>query len=153
MRKLILVGSLALLLCLPEIGLGQEVRAPEAGTATVSAPVTGRIVKCWKGDLWCLRPSVSLSVMKVNLRTGDFSSGAIPAAGYGIEYDDILSLDLMAGFEVAKDDSPNQITAGIVVGIINYIHVGVAMLFREGEQADYSIVLGASLPLSLKLGK
>ena len=144
MRKFIMSAVLVLLLGLPRLGLG-EVVTPEAGTSVV----TGRMVSDLGGK-WSLRPSIQLSALRIDLRSGDFSGIVGLGGGYGLEYDGIFSVDLNAGFALSQDDSPNGLSAGVILGFFDYFHVGVDMNFREHNQPQYGLVIGASLPLSIK---
>ncbi len=144
MRKFILSAALALVLGLPGLGLG-EVATPEAGTTVVTGKMVSNL-----GGKWSLRPSIQLSALRIDLRSGDFSGIVALAGGYGIEYDGVFSVDLTTGFKVSQDEAPNSFGAGVVLGFFDYFHVGVDMDFREHSQPQYGLVIGASLPLSIK---
>lgn len=101
------------------------------------------------GNNWVLRPAINLSVMKVNLNNNDISFGGVIGTGYGLQYKNIVGLDLFADFEVARNDQPNYIGLSFVASIIQYISAGVMMTFADGEKPQYSLLFGGSLPLKI----
>ena len=140
MKKLLMI--ITLLLIFPSIGLGFE-----AVTAPVIAPVTGPLTAQLDRD-WTLRPSVNLSVMMIDLRSGDFSAGLIPGAGYGLDWKNKIGFDMYADFLISRNEEPDSIGLSFLLSVMKYFSAGVMIDFRDGREPRYSLILGGGLSLS-----
>jgi hypothetical protein len=140
-----------LILVLACLSLPGLARAQDSGL--VPGERTGKLVSCFgqPQGKWCVRPGIQLSALRIDLRSGDFSGIMTLAGSYGIEYDGIFSVDLSAGFKVSQDEAPNSLSTGVMLGFLNYFHVGVDMDFRDHQEPQYGLVIGATLPLSFKI--
>lgn len=139
MKKILLV--LAFILLLPSIGLGTE---------AITTPITITNPSRLTVDLgrgWIARPSVNLSVLRVNLDSWDVSGGLSLGGGYGVGYKNIVSLDTFTGFTVGENDKKNSINLSLIVSLFRYGSIGVMTEFRDGSKPNMNLLVGASLPL------
>lgn len=98
---------------------------------------------------WVLCPLATVSMLKINMRTEDVSSGIIPGVGYGAIYKGIIGIDMFANLEIGQADEPTAAGVSLVLSIAKYFASGVEMTFAKGREPQYQWIVGAAIPLEI----
>ena len=99
------------------------------------------------GKDWKVRPTLAFPLIRIDLKSKDFSFELIPSGGYGVDWrDGILSLDAIAGFEFGKAEEPNEVLLGAILGVMKYTHIGFLWRMIEDRDGIPYLMLGTQLP-------
>lgn len=103
---------------------------------------------CNKVGTFCYGPTVSISVVGMDVKTGKFTAGVIPGAGYGVTFFADQPYQLGLGGYAAIQSGPDT-TSGLFSGIVSfaqYLRVGVGWQVIGGSHSTLALLgLGADL--------
>lgn len=119
-----------------------------AAPARADAPVPSQYGGCNKAGTFCYGPALSLSLVGLDLRSGKFTAGIIPGAGYGMTFFADKPYQLGVGGYAAIQSGP-ETTSGMFSGIVSfaqYVRTGVGWQIVGGSHATLLMLgLGADL--------
>ena len=138
MRSVILaavMGSLMLTLMFASFASAQE-EEDAGGTFLLSKKFDNGLT---------LRPSITLSLVEINVRNGDFSGGFTLGPGYGLDYKEVVSGDFFTSMKFGEDNRPNTVILAFVIGVMKHLHVGIAWELIEDSESMLKILIGSGL--------
>lgn len=91
------------------------------------------------------RPSITVSFVEINVKTGDFSGGFTLGPGYGLDYKEVVSGDFFTSMKFGEDDRPNTVVLAFVLGFMKHVHVGIAWELIEDSESQIKAIVGSGL--------
>jgi hypothetical protein len=113
-----------------------------AGVARAEDP---RFGGCLKNGTTCFGPSVSLSVVAIDLKDGSVTSGVSPGVGYGVVFaSDQWYRTGLAGYASFRDTSTGQrVVPSLVVSFAEYLRLGIGQQIGGGSHPFGILAIGA----------